>query len=45
MRIFETHAHYDDAAYVEDRSELLDGKFKQAGIEYVVNIAADMRSV
>jgi len=45
MRIFETHAHYDDAAYDEDRSELLDGKLKEAGIEYVVNIAADMRSV
>lgn len=41
--IFETHAHYDDEAFNEDRSELLES-FKGAGISHVVNIGASLES-
>lgn len=41
--IFDTHAHYDDEAFDEDREELLDSLTKN-GIEAVVNIAADIAS-
>lgn len=41
--IFETHAHYDDEAFDEDREELLSG-MKAGGIETIVNIAADLKS-
>ncbi len=43
--IFETHAHYDDDRFEQDREELLGGKLEEGGIRYVVNIAADMASV
>lgn len=43
--IFETHAHYDDARFDPDREELLEKKLPEAGIRYIVNIAADMDSV
>lgn len=42
--IFDTHAHYDDQAFAEDREELLSG-LKANGIENVVNISANIRSV
>lgn len=42
--IFETHAHYDDEAFDIDREEVLSNLPKN-GIEYVVNISADMKSV
>ncbi|MBQ7564059.1 MAG: TatD family hydrolase [Lachnospiraceae bacterium] len=35
--IFDTHAHYDDEAFSEDREELI-GKLNENGIRYVVNI-------
>lgn len=41
--IFDTHAHYDDEAFDEDREELLAG-MKQAGVEYIVNVGASMAS-
>ncbi|MCI5596680.1 MAG: TatD family hydrolase [Lachnospiraceae bacterium] len=41
--IFDTHAHYDDEAFDEDREELLD-RMKEAGIDYVVNVGANMAS-
>lgn len=41
--IFDTHAHYDDSAFDEDREELLRGMEKN-GIGTIVNIGADMRS-
>lgn len=41
--IFESHAHYDDEAFDEDREELL-GSFKKNGIDYVVNVGASMAS-
>lgn len=37
--IFESHAHYDDKAFDEDREELLNS-FHDAGIESVVNIGS-----
>lgn len=41
--IFDSHAHYDDKAFDEDRDELL-SSFKNNGIEYVADIGADMDS-
>ena len=43
--IFETHAHYDDGRFDPDREEILGKILPEAGIRYVVNIAADMDSV
>lgn len=42
--IFESHAHYDDKAFDEDRDELLSGMGRQ-GIGYVMNISSDLSSV
>jgi TatD DNase family protein len=41
--IFETHAHYDDEAFDEDRQQLL-ASMKDAGIGNIVNIGANMAS-
>lgn len=41
--IFDTHAHYDDDAFDEDRDILLSG-MKDAGVEYIVNVGASMAS-
>ena len=41
--IFDTHAHYDDEAFDEDRDELLSSLNKE-GISRVVNIASSMPS-
>lgn len=41
--IFDTHAHYDDDAFDEDRESLLDS-LQDNGIELVVNVAASMDS-
>ena len=41
--IFDTHAHYDDDAFDEDRDALLSG-MKEAGVEYIVNVGASMDS-
>ena len=43
MGIFESHAHYDDEAFNEDRRELLK-ELPEKGIEYVVNVGASMES-
>lgn len=43
MRIFETHAHYDDRAFWEDQDSLLK-KMNEKGIEYIVNIGCSMDS-
>ena len=40
---FETHAHYDDDLFQEDRHELLE-KLQEAGIHIVVNAGADLSS-
>ena len=41
--IFETHAHYDDNAFDEDRDELL-AQMPQNNIEYIVNVGASLKS-
>lgn len=41
--IFDTHAHYDDEAFDEDRDSLLAG-FQEAGIGAVTNIGASLES-
>ncbi len=42
-RIFDTHAHYDGAAFDEDREELLD-RMPGKGIVRVVNVGASLDS-
>lgn len=41
--IIDTHAHYDDEAFNEDRNKLLSG-LKEHGIETVVNIGASIKT-
>lgn len=41
IKIFETHAHYDDDAFDEDRETLLQS-FMEKGINKVVNIGANL---
>ncbi|MCD8216244.1 MAG: TatD family hydrolase [Clostridiales bacterium] len=42
--IFETHAHYDDEKFNEDREELISSLFRDFNIEYIVNAGCDMKS-
>lgn len=42
--IFETHAHYDDEAFDEDRDELIRQLFNE-DIECVVNVCSDLDSI
>lgn len=42
--IFETHAHYDDAAFDEDRQEILEG-MEAHGVETVINVCAEVESL
>lgn len=42
--IFDTHAHYDDEAFEEDREELL-FRMEPAGIKGIVNVGASLRGV
>lgn len=41
--IIDTHAHYDDRAFDDDRDEVL-SSLGDAGIEYVVNVGASLAS-
>lgn len=41
--IFETHAHYDDEAFHQDREALLES-LKEHGIQYVINVGASLQS-
>lgn len=41
--IFDSHAHYDDEAFKEDREEVLD-KIQKAGVSRVLNCAASLES-
>ena len=43
VMIFDTHAHYDDESFDEDREELLAG-LESAGIGAVVNVGACMKT-
>ena len=40
---FDSHAHYDDERFDEDREALIES-LKEKGVDFVVNVAADMRS-
>ncbi|MBR1444214.1 MAG: TatD family hydrolase [Firmicutes bacterium] len=40
---FDTHAHYDDEAFDEDRYELIEEMHKN-GVDNIINIATDMES-
>ena len=42
--IFESHAHYDDAAFDSDREEIL-RQCKEQGIDTIVNVSASLDSV
>lgn len=42
--IFESHAHYDDAVFDNDRDELL-ASLPEKGISYVINVSADVASI
>ena len=42
--IFESHAHYDDEAFNEDRDRLL-SSMRDNGVEYIVNVSADFESI
>ncbi len=41
--IFDTHAHYDDEQFDEDRKELL-SSMHEGGVDKIVNVAADVAS-
>ena len=42
--IFETHAHYDDDAFDNDREELLESLYAH-GIEKIINVGASLLGV
>ena len=42
--IFESHAHYDDEVFDDDRDELLSSMPEQ-GVSHIVNVAASLRSL
>lgn len=42
--IFDTHAHYDDPAFDEDRDVLLSEQLPQGGVTRIVNCAVDLVS-
>lgn len=44
IKIFESHAHYDDRAFDDDRDELLK-TLADEGYAYVINVAAELRGV
>lgn len=41
--IFETHGHYDDTQFDEDREQLI-AEFLEKDIDKVMNVGADMQS-
>ena len=42
--IFDTHAHYDDEAFDDDREQLL-GSMQENGVGRIVNVGASLRGV
>lgn len=42
--IFDSHAHYDDARFDEDREELISALYEQ-GIKKVMNVGSDLASI
>lgn len=44
MKIFETHAHYDDECYDKDRDELISAMLGDEGaVDYIINVGASIR--
>jgi len=41
--LFDSHAHYDDERFDEDRAETLN-RVRESGVSYILNAAADMAS-
>ena len=44
MRIFDTHAHYSDKRFDDDREAVLN-KLRESNVELVADVACDLRSV
>lgn len=44
MKIFDSHAHYDDKAFDGDRDELLREIHSQGGVEAILNLGTDIKS-
>lgn len=44
MEYFESHAHYDDKRFKEDREELLWELLPACGVSHVINIGCDVKS-
>lgn len=44
MNYFESHAHYDDKRFKEDRGELLQKLLPASGVSHVINIGCDVKS-
>ena len=42
--IFETHAHYDDEKFDEDRAELV-SSMQENGIGRIINVSANLESL
>lgn len=43
LGIFDSHAHYDDDRFAEDRDELL-GSMSENGVEYIVNVGSSIET-
>ena len=44
MEYFESHAHYDDKRFREDREELLRELLPACGVSHIINIGCDVKS-
>ena len=44
MEYFESHAHYDDKRFREDREELLRELLPASGVSHVINLGGDVKS-
>ena len=44
MKYFESHAHYDDRRFREDREELLKELLPASGVSHIINIGCDVKS-
>lgn len=44
MNYFESHAHYDDKRFREDREELLQELLPASGVSHIINIGCDVKS-
>lgn len=45
MRIFDTHAHYSDKRFEEDRAEIIEKRLPEAGVELVCEVGCDLKDV